>query len=208
MNIFKFLLIDTVLAIAVIPLLFLLKDSNKKFSFFRSSNKEKILENAYDYFPNKESLLNQEKLAIRAGTGIKFNSLIGNWKFISVWEKDTDNEDSIFSSLLRFFSANLELKKDISPENSMGFLISASIKFGLFSIKFSGSASLKGKQPFLFFCFNLIEFKSGSSVLFRRSIKQAIEKEKLFFALISLEKSDRYLSARGQGGAIVLWLKE
>ena len=209
MNLSKFLFIDAALAIAAISLLFLLKGRNhKNSSFSQSTNKKELREKKSINLPDKEKLLNLEKLASRESSGIDFDSLVGNWKFVSVWKKDNDDKDSVFSSLLRVFSANLELKKDFSPQSQLKFSISASIQFGLFSIKFSGSGYLKGNQPYLPFFFNLIEFKSGSNVLLRSTIKEPIEKEKSFFALIALEESEGWLSARGQGGALILWLKD
>ena len=109
--------------------------------------------------------------------------------------------------MLRVFTANIEFKKDISYDDSSKFSVITSIRFGLFTIDFSGSGYLTGEQPLLVFFFNLIEFKSGSNVLFSRSLKEPVEKGKSFFALIALEENGEWLSARGQGGALVLWLK-
>ena len=116
MNITKFLLIDAALAIAAISLLFLLQGKNKKYLLFHTSTKEKPLEKKPYKLPNKEKLLDLEKHAISEGSGIKFDSLIGNWKFASVWKKGLDEENYIFSSLLKVFNANLEFKKDNSTE--------------------------------------------------------------------------------------------
>ena len=207
MNISKLLLIDAALAIGVIPILFLLTGRDKISSLFGSSNKEKLLEKPSINLPEKKKILELEKNARSEGSGIELDSLVGNWRFISVWKEDSDNEDSIFSSLLRIFSAIIELKKEISPQNPLGLSISTSIKFGMLSINFYGSGYLKGKQPFLSFFFRFIEIKSGSSILLKRSIKQAKDKKKSFFELIALEKSEGWLAARGQGGALILWLK-
>ena len=198
MNISKFLLIDAALAITIIPLFYLIKGKTKK----------NLLEKININLPEKEKLLNLEKVAIREGYNIELDWLVGNWKFVSVWEKDNEDQDSIFSSLLRIFSAKIEIKKTISPHNQIGLSISTSIQFGFFSIKFSGPGYLKGKQPLLIYFFNLIEFKSGSNILLRRSIKEPIEKLKPFFAIIASNKIDKWLSARGPGGALILWLKE
>ena len=205
MNISKFLLIDAALAIAVFTILFVLK--GRKISLFRNSNVNDSLEKAIYKLPNKKKLIELEKNATIKGSGIEFNSLVGDWKFVSIWEQDTDKEDSIFSSLLRFFSANLALTNDISTDNSPKFLISVSIQFGLFSINFSGTAFLKGEQPSLPFFLNLIEFKSGSRILMSKSLKEPVDKEKLFFSLIASGNSGEWLSARGQGGALFLWLR-
>ena len=208
MDISKLVLIDIALAISAIPLLFWLKGRHNKSSLFQSSNKEELLEKTYIALPDKENLIDLEKLAIREGSSIEFDSLVGDWKFISVWNKDANDEDSIFSSLLRVFSANLEIKKDISIEDSLNFSIIVSIQFGIISIEFSGNGYLKGKQPILPYFFNLIELKSGSSILLSRSLEEPLEIEKSFFALISTGESDRWLSARGQGGSMIFWLKD
>ena len=87
-------------------------------------------------------------------------------------------------------------------------MIITSIQFGLVSIKFSGAGYLKGKQPLLTYFFNLIELKSGSNILLARRLKEPADKEKPFFSLIASEDNGRWLSARGQGGSLLLWLKD
>ena len=207
MNITKFLLIDVGLAIAVIPLLFFFQGRNYKLPIFRTSTKENPLDKTSSKLPSKEKILAFERLARSQGSGIEFNSLLGDWKFVSVWNKDTEDEDSVFSALLRVFSANLKLKKDISNQNKIKFYIVTSIQFGLFLIEFSGYAYLKGKQPLLIFFFNLIELKSGSRTLLSRALHEPLEKEKPFFAVIASGENGGWLSARRQGGALILWLK-
>ena len=208
MNISKFLLIDTFLAISAIPLIFFIKAGNIKSSNLRRSNKENILGKTSIKLPEKAKLLELEKLARVKGSGIEFDSLVGNWKFISVWKKDTDDDNSIFSSLLRLFSANLELKKNISIEDQLVFFITVSIQFGIISIEFSGNAHLDGERPFLPFLFNRIELKSGTNTLLRKSLQVPAGMEKLFFELISIGENNHWLSARGQGGSLILWLKD
>ena len=158
-------------------------------------------------YPDKLKLLELQKRASGQGIGVESDSLVSNWKFLTVWKKFTDKEDSVFSSLLRVFSANLELKKSLSNEQQLKFLITASIKFAIVSIEFSGNGYLKGHQPCLPFFLNLIELKSGSSILLSKSLKGQLEKEKSFFALIATGEDGMWRSARGQGGAIILWVK-
>jgi len=208
MNISKFLLIDAALVIAALPLLFLLQGGKKESPLLRSSNKEELLKKTSVKLPDKEKLIELEKLAKNQGSGIKFDSLIGDWKFVSVWKKDIDEEEPVFSSLLRVFSANMELRKDISTEDLPKFSVIASIRFGLFTIEFSGSGYLKGKQPLLAFYLNLIGIKSGSNILLSRSLEEPKGKETSFFALFALEENGEWLSARGQGGAVVIWVKD
>ena len=208
MNISKFLLIDAVLVIAAIPLLFFVSGGKRKSPFLRSSSKEELLRKASGKLPDKEKLRELEKFAKEQGSGIEFDSIIGIWKFISIWKKDIDEEDPIFSSLLRVFSAKIEFKKNLLTKNSTELSVIASIQFGLFSIGFLGTGYLKGKQPLLPFCLNLIELKAGSNILLRRSLKEPEDKEKSFFAMIALEENDELLSARAQGGEVVIWLKD
>ena len=171
------------------------------------SNKEELMGKIPIKLPDKTKLLNLEKHAKNQGSGIKFESLMGNWKFVSVWGKDRDDEDHVFSSFLRVFSANIEFQKEISTNNSPEFSVITSIRFGLLTIEFSGSGYLRGKQPLLAFCISLIELKLRSKILLRRSLIGPKAKEELFFSLIALENNGDWLSARGQGGALVLWLK-
>ena len=208
MNISKFLLIDAVLVIAAIPLLFLLTGGNKKTPLMRSASKEELLKKSPYILPDKEKLIELEKLAKNQGSGIESDSIIGNWKFISIWKKDIDEEDPIFSSLLRAFSAKIEFTKNLLTENKTELSVIASIQLGLLTIAFSGTGYLKGKQPLLPFLFNQIELKSGSKILLTRSLKEPEEKDKSFFSMIALEENDELLSARGQGGAVVIWLKD
>ena len=208
MNISKFLLIDAVLVIAAIPLLFFVSGGKRKSPFLRSSSKEELLRKGSGKLPDKEKLRELEKFSKEQGSGIEFDSIIGIWKFISIWKKDIDEEDPIFSSLLRVFSAKIEFKKDLLTKNSTELSVIASIQFGLFSIGFSGTGYLKGKQPLLPFCLNLIELKAGSNILLRRSLMKPIGIERSFFELIAMEENGKWFSARGQGGALVLWLKD
>ena len=208
MNIFKFLLIDAALVIAAIPILFLLQGGKKKYPLLAGFSKERLLSKTSFKLPDKEKLIELEKLAKNQGSGITFDSLIGNWKFISVWKKNIDEEDMIFSLLLRIFAANIEFKKKIPIEHSPEFSVITSIQLGAFTMEFSGSGYLKGEQPLLTFFLNLVEFKSGSKKLLSRSLDEKDENEKSFFSLITLEEKGECLTARGKGGSLVIWMKD
>ena len=208
MNIFKFLLIDVALVISAIPILYLLQGSKKNSPLLPSFKKEDILRKTFVKFPEKEKLIELEKVANNQGSRIRFDSLLGDWKFVSVSKKDINEEDPIFSSLLRVFNAKIKFKKDLSTKSSHIFSIIASIQFGLLTIEFSGSGYLKGKKPLLPFFLNLIELKSGSNILLSRSIKKLEDQGSSFFSLIALEESGEWLSARGQGGSLIIWLKD
>ncbi len=127
---------------------------------------------------------------------------------MSVWKTGIDEENLFFSSLLRLFSAKIEFKKEISTDDLARFSVIASIRFGLFSIEFLGYGYLKGKQPLLPFVLTLIELKSGSNILLSRCLEEPKEKDQSFFALVALEENGAWLSARGQGGAVMIWLKD
>ena len=208
MYISKFLLIDSALAITVIPLIFWFQSCARQSPLLRSSNKEDLLRKNSVKLPDKEKIVELEKLAINLGSGIEFDSIIGDWKFVSVWGKEINEEDPVFSSLLRIFSANIEFKEDISTKDLQKFSVMASIQFGFFKIEFSGFGYLQGKQPLLPFFFKLIELKSGSHTLLSRSLEEPEEKKKPFFALIGLGKNCEWLSVRGQRGSVIIWLKD
>ncbi len=204
MNLTKFLVIDVSLMLVGLTFLFIFQASKVKafllgdFKLNEGSNQSSI------NLPAQQKLLDLEHIARKDGSGITLESLIGLWKFSSVWKQETDNEDLISSSLLRLFSAGLEIKKDKSNH----FIITNSIQFGLLSIRFLGVGNLKGKQPLLPFFFKRIELKAGSRVVFSRSLKVPDEKDRPFFALIAMEENGNWLSARGRGGGLALWIKD
>ena len=119
MNLTKFLFIDAALVLAVIPILLLLPIKNKKSSLFGKKDKNKLIEKTYIKLPDKEKLLELEKLASNKGSGIEFNELFGDWKFVKVWREDIKTIDSLFSELLRLFSAKLSLEKNISTTGNI-----------------------------------------------------------------------------------------
>ena len=156
-------------------------------------------------FPSLEKLLKLEKKARIDGSGINYDSLLGLWKFNSVWKQGADKENTISSTLLQVLSASLELK--INPKESENelFTIVNSIQFGLLSIKFIGIANLERKQPLLLFSFNCIEIKLASIKVLKRSLPTTEQKKRPFFSLIAIDSKGKWLSARGKGGGLALW---
>ena len=207
MNISKFLFIDIGFFISILSLLFLIQGGKIKSRDLRNANKEALFGKTSVKLPDKEMLIKLEKASKNEGSGIEFKSISGEWRFVSVWKKVLDEEDPIFTSLLRVFAAKIEFKEDTSVKYSPEFPITVSIQFGLFTIEFLGFGCLKGKQPILTFFFNLIQLKTGSKTLLSKCLKESEEKKKSFFALIALEESSSWLSARVQSGAMVIWLK-
>tara|TARA_B100000579_G_scaffold102154_1_gene81321 strand:+ start:357 stop:860 length:504 start_codon:yes stop_codon:yes gene_type:complete len=155
--------------------------------------------------PSLEKLLELEKNARIDGSGIDYDSLLGLWKFQSVWKQGSDKEDKISSTLLQVISASLELKKNTQHSEKDLFTIANSIQIGLLSLKFSGIANLERKQPLLPFSFDSIEIKLASLMILKRSLPTPEKKKRPFFALIAMDSNNKWLSARGKGGGLALW---
>ncbi len=158
--------------------------------------------------PSLVKLIEFEKKARVEGSGIEFDSLLGLWKFHSVWKQGSDKGDSISSTLLQILSASLELKKNSENPKEKKFTIANSIKFGLLTLRFSGSANLERKQPLLPFSFDCIQIKLASLTVLKRSLPSPNQKNRPFFALIAIDSNGKWLSARGKGGGLALWVKD
>ncbi len=164
----------------------------------------------YNDLPSYQKLLELEKLARVQGSGIDLSSLIGIWKFHSVWDQGRDNKNDLFSTLLQTFSATLQLKRAetiINTKNSDQLEIINSIRFGFLSLYFCGGANLKRENKILLFYFNRIEVRLGKLIIFKRSIASINETNMPFFTLIAQGK-EGWLSARGKGGGLALWIEE
>ena len=206
MMLIKFLLFDLILFIIGIPLLLTFVSDKGKLDF--DLTKKKGESHSALNLPSRDDLLSFEKLARKKGSGIEFGSLIGIWKFISVWQKGTDNKDSISSSLLRYFSATLELKQNDSKCEILNYQIINSIQFGTMFIRFVGYGELMGDQPLLPFYFERIELKISGKTIFSRSLEIPEINNRPFFGLIALRNNGKYLAARGRGGGLALWVKD
>ena len=158
--------------------------------------------------PSLEKLTEFEKRARVEGSGIEFDSLLGLWKFNSVWKQGADKEDSISSTLLQVLSASLELRKDTQNLEEEKFYIANSIKFGLLTLRFCGTANLERKQPLLPFSFDCIQIKLASLTILKRSLKTPNKDKRPYFALIAIDTNGNWLSARGKGGGLALWVQD
>ena len=207
MIITKFILIDSVLGLVGFFLFFMLQRGKGQSPLFGKLHVNKRVDQTSIRLPSLEELLEKEVLAKKEGSGIDVGSLIGLWKFVSVWKQGTDDEDLISSSLLRLFTASLEVSKNETNKELLRLDIINSIQFGALAIRFVGSGELKGSQPLLPFFFERIELKLGANALFSRSLDIPDEKDSPFFALIAMNDSDQWLSARGRGGGLALWSK-
>ena len=209
MNLTKFLLIDGGLLLLVLTLLFAYQGQKAKVSLLTNLDTNQIditNENSIN-LPSYTKLMELEQIARKEGSGIDYASLIGIWKFESVWRKGTDRENSISSSLLRMFSASLEIKRSQLDNELLKFDIINSIEFGVLSIRFIGSGDVEGSRPLLPFSFERIELKFSKNSLFTRSLDIPDKNNRPFFALIAMESNGKWLAARGRGGGLALWLK-
>ena len=155
--------------------------------------------------PSKQELIKLEKTARLEGSGIDFKSLLGRWKFKSVWKQSSDKEDSISSTLLQVLSASLELRKADKSQNDEEFSIANTIQFGLLSIRFTGLANLERKQPLLPFYFDCIQIKLGNIVLLKKPLPIPKKQRRPFFSLIAMDNNGKWLSARGKDGGLAIW---
>ena len=157
--------------------------------------------------PSLSKLQEFEKNSRIEGSGIEFESLLGLWKFNSVWKQGSDHEDSISSTLLQVLSASLELKKDTQNIKEERFTIANAIRLGFLTLRFSGYANLERKQPLLPFSFDRVQIKFASITILNRSLPSPDQKKRPFFALIAIDPNGKWLSARGKGGGLALWIK-
>ncbi len=208
MHLTKFLIGECLLTLLAFLLFIFFGKKISKELFLGNLNSVKSKDEGYAPPPSLDDLLALEALAKKSGSGIELDSIIGSWKFSSVWKKQTDKEDSLSSLLLRLFSARLNLQQIELSESFPSLSIENSIEFGSLSIRFLGFGGLSGEQPLLPFFFESIELNLGSVLLLKRSLEVPEKKDMPFFALIGKAENGEWLSARGRGGGIALWFKE
>ena len=86
--------------------------------------------------------------------------------------------------------------------------IANQVSLGPLQLRFEGSATLLGRRPLLQFSFSTVQVKLGSARLFERTLTQPEPKRMPFFALIGIGKNASWLTARGRGGGLALWVKD
>ena len=208
MNLTNFLIIDFTLVLIAIPLILFAQMDRTKRYFWGELTGNQLFNQSYISIPLLQDLLELEKTAPADGSGISFESLIGLWKFAFVWKKTKDRKDSLFSFLLRVFSATLELSVNHKNEKSESYNLINSIQFGTLKIQFVGYGELTGAQPLLVFNFDRIELSLGSNILLSRTLTIVDKKNRPFFSLIAIGEKNKWLSARGRGGGLALWIKD
>ena len=157
-------------------------------------------------FPGIKELKLLEKNSQKNGSGIVYEELLGIWKFQYVWGKESDEIKNIPSSNLKVLSAKLELKKK-NKEDQLNFEIKNSINFGLLNIVFIGSAELKGRRPLSTFYFEELQISFSNFPIFNKELKKPEDKKMPFFSLIGINNKDKWMSARGRGGGLAIWIK-
>jgi len=207
MNFSNFLLFDVALLVIAIPILFILQGDKDTWHLFGKSDDNKNTVRPSTIPTTINEILQLEALTKNQGSGIDADSLIGLWKFDSVWDQDNDSKSSTFSSLLRLFSASLEIGECQISRQHLGLDITNSIKFGSLAIQFVGLGELQGKQPLLSFYFERIKLTIGKRVLINRALETPDKKDRPFFALIGIEEHGSWLAARGRGGGLAVWQK-
>ena len=158
------------------------------------------------YFPDIKELKILERNSQKNGSGIVYEELLGIWKFQYVWGKDTDEIKNIPSSILQVLSAKLELKKKYQDDSWL-FEIQNSINFGILNIVFFGNATLKGPRPLLYFYFQNLQVNIGNFLIINKPFKKPEDKKMPFFSLIGVGQEDDWMSARGRGGGLAIWIR-
>ena len=156
--------------------------------------------------PDIKKLKILEKNSYKIGSGIKYEELLGVWKFKYVWGKDSDEIKNISSSILQVLSAKLELQRK-NKEDQVNFEIKNSINFGLLKFIFLGSAELKGVRPLLTFYFREFKININNFQIFYKELKKPENKKMPFFSLIGISTEDKWMCARGRGGGLAVWIK-
>tara|TARA_Y100001968_G_C19420920_1_gene751690 strand:- start:1598 stop:2242 length:645 start_codon:yes stop_codon:yes gene_type:complete len=209
MTLTNFLVFDALLIFLAILAFVIFKPDKLSSTIFLDSFDNKKLEASLLDIPSLAKLLELEKLSKSNGSNVSFDSLGGSWRFLSVWKSKNNSNDPIANYFLRLFSACLKLEPmKLGEAKQSSFKISNSIEFGILSIRFSGLGDLQGKQPLLSFYFENIDLLLGSKLLFRKTLSEPSSKNRPFFAFIGIEKDSCWLSARGRGGGLALWVKD
>ena len=145
-------------------------------------------------------LLDLEREARRAGSGLNVSDLLGHWQLQTVWPKGRTESNALSGWLLRSLGACLEISAD-----SDGVLqLRNAVTLGSLMLQFSGPGKLKGRQPLLMFRFDQVALTLGPLTLLARSLPAPEAGREPFFALIS-RNPEGWMAARGRGGGLAYW---
>ena len=149
-----------------------------------------------------ETILALEQTARSQGSGIEAVSLAGVWRLQQTWTRDGHRPSPGTDPLLRSLGAQLSLQ-----QSRDGWQIINQVSLGALLLRFEGPAMLRGSRPLLQFHFRHVELKLGSLQLLKRSIPEPPRQRLPFFALIATAPDGQWLTARGRGGGLALWMK-
>ena len=149
-----------------------------------------------------QTILSFERTARREGSGISIDDLLGTWLLQQTWTPKGSSPTPGTVLLLRGLNARLQLtRRDQDLE------IINSVSVGTLQLSFGGKAELQGERPLLVFSFAHVCLKLGPWTLLKRSIPTPTKQRMPFFALIAKADDGSWLSARGRGGGLALWVK-
>ena len=151
---------------------------------------------------NAETILALEQTARSQGSEIQPASLEGVWRLKQTWTRDGNRPSPGTDPLLRSLGAQFSLSR-----SGDDWQIVNQVRLGGLSLRFEGPARLSGSRPLLLFHFHTVELKLGNLCLLSRSIPEPPSQRQPFFALIATSADGQWLTARGRGGGLALWMK-
>ena len=151
---------------------------------------------------NAETILALEKNARSRGSEIQPTSLEGVWRLKQTWSRDGNRPSPGTDPLLRSLGAQFSLSS-----SDDGWEIVNQVVLGALQLRFEGPARLSGSRPLLVFHFHTVKLMLGGITLLNRSIPEPPRQRQPFFALIATTADGQWLTARGRGGGLALWMK-
>ena len=145
-------------------------------------------------------LLELERQARRAGSGLTAGELKGCWQLNTIWPKGQTEASALNGWLLRSLGACLEISGGSGDELQLRNAVTVA---GL-TLQFTGPGALSGRQPLLKFRFEQVELLLGRFRLLTRGLPTPDDGKEPFFALVS-RSTEGWLAARGRGGGLALW---
>ena len=146
------------------------------------------------------ALLDLEKQARQAGSGLTASDLVGCWQLNTNWPKGQTEASVLNGWLLRSIGACLEISNGSGDRLQLRNAVNLS---GL-TLQFTGPGELNGRQPLLKFRFEQVELLVGRFALLKKELPAPEEGREPFFALISCSP-EGWMAARGRGGGLAFW---
>ena len=146
------------------------------------------------------ALLDLEKQARQAGSGLTASDLVGCWQLNTIWPKGQTEASVLNGWLLRSIGACLEISNGSGDRLQLRNAVNLS---GL-TLQFTGPGELNGRQPLLKFRFEQVELLLGRFTLLKKKLPAPEEGREPFFALISCSP-EGWMAARGRGGGLAFW---